>query len=149
MERHNVLFFDWIVNAWPLRANSHRPDLRRICTLHSPDNMDADIPPSANVPDSTETGTSSKKTKKPCGPQRWTTQEEYDFLVALVPLFLSYKGKKNFEPFWSKMTHDWFQKFPERDRMYPTEPGMPMRDLNDAEVTALGVAVKKRKAVSG
>lgn len=44
----------------------------------------------------------------------WTTQEEYDFLAALIPNFIIHQGLRNVAPFYGQTAVAFLKKFPAR-----------------------------------
>jgi hypothetical protein len=48
----------------------------------------------------------------------WTTQEEYDFLTALLPKFISQRETRSIAPFLGETACDFLKRFPARSSSF-------------------------------
>jgi hypothetical protein len=54
-------------------------------------------------------------------PPRWTTTEQYEFLVGYIPTFLDYTAKNKQPKFWALLNNAWFARWPEIDELIAQE----------------------------
>ncbi|KAH7906733.1 hypothetical protein BJ138DRAFT_1104900 [Hygrophoropsis aurantiaca] len=73
-------------------------------------------------------------------PQSWTTPEQEAFLLLHKNDFLKAQLQARTPSFFQILDHEWFQKFPEKDVLFP---GVP--ELTEEQKIRLGKAVETRK----
>jgi hypothetical protein len=81
--------------------------------------------------------------------KRWTTPEQTAFLESNIVEFLRAQTEGKLKRFWSILEKDWFDRWSERDRLYPTsssEEEPPA--LSPIAVLDLQKAIVARKGVS-
>ena len=69
-------------------------------------------------------------------PPRWTTAEQYDFLIDYIPTFLDYTAKNKQPKFWALLNNAWFAHWPEIDELIAKEllpAEASTQDRNDDE----------------
>lgn len=54
-------------------------------------------------------------------PPRWTTPEQFKFLVEYLPTFLDYTAKNKQPKFWALLNGAWFARWPEIDELIAKE----------------------------
>jgi hypothetical protein len=77
--------------------------------------------------------------------KRWTTPEQTEFLVIRAAAFLAARADKRLPSFYASVYHDWFARWSERERLYPSSDDQP-RVLTAAENLELQrcIAVKQK-----
>jgi hypothetical protein len=76
-------------------------------------------------------------------PAGWANAEESSFLTSMLPEFLDAQKTKRFDRFWPRFFDSWFEKFSERERLFP---GVP-EPLSDEQMAQLQDAITKREKV--
>ncbi|KAH7905778.1 hypothetical protein BJ138DRAFT_1105702 [Hygrophoropsis aurantiaca] len=74
-------------------------------------------------------------------PPSWASPKQEKFLLSHKSEFLKAQLQALTPPFFEKFNHAWFQKFPERDALFP---GI-VDELTEEQKTSLGKAVERRK----
>lgn len=78
-------------------------------------------------------------------PQRWTTNEQEEFLVPWYKEYMeTTMKKKQYSIFFANLSEEWFQRFPEQTALFG-DTNIP---LTKEQQLQLNAAVKKRKDVS-
>lgn len=76
-------------------------------------------------------------------PAGWTSAKESSFLTSMLPEFLEAQKNKRFDRFWPRFFGSWFEKFSERERLFP---GVP-EPLSEEQAAQLQQAITKREGV--
>jgi hypothetical protein len=77
----------------------------------------------------------------------WTTKNEWDWLNKRFDTYLERQqasGRKKYGAFWEALFTDWFQEFPEVERVFP---GRTADSLTEEEKETLGKAIQNRRTV--
>ncbi|TFY57514.1 hypothetical protein EVJ58_g6971 [Rhodofomes roseus] len=73
-------------------------------------------------------------------PQRWTTEEQFQWLVSWGSSFRQHREAGTLSRFWPEVGREWFKVFPERNTLYPDFHG----PLTEDEAAALDKAIGNR-----
>jgi len=73
----------------------------------------------------------------------WTTDEQVVFLTKNIPHFLEAQAAKTLPAFWPRIFREWFEKFPEKDVIFPE-----VASLTEAQAATLQSALADRRKVS-
>ncbi|KAH9836853.1 uncharacterized protein C8Q71DRAFT_858050 [Rhodofomes roseus] len=73
-------------------------------------------------------------------PQRWTTEEQFEWLSAWGSSFRQHREASTLSRFWPEVAREWFKVFPERNTLYPDFHG----PLTEDEASALDKAIGNR-----
>lgn len=79
-------------------------------------------------------------------PQKWTTEEQEEFLTSLYAEFHEHAAEKKYEEFWKKVNKMWFERWPERKVLFGDLPVDYV--LTPDQVKELAAAVESREQVS-
>ena len=78
-------------------------------------------------------------------PAAWTTDDQTAFLEARLDEYkVINAGSQEYAPFWTAVTHAWFQQWPAIEDIFP---GRQKEDLSQPELDQLQTLVKTRKKV--
>jgi hypothetical protein len=78
---------------------------------------------------------------------RWSTAEQTAFLTARLPQFLQSQTERKLLHFYASTSHDFFERWPEREILFPSTGESSTRILTQDEETAVSIAIVKRKRV--
>jgi hypothetical protein len=80
--------------------------------------------------------------------KRWTSPEQTTFLESNIADFLRAQSEGKLKRFWSVLEKEWFDRWSERDRLYPGSSSEGAPALSPIAVLDLQKALVARKNVS-
>ena len=78
----------------------------------------------------------------------WATVEQNAFLTARLDQFIAAQTQRNLISFYSLTCHDFFERWSERERLYPAPASGEAPTLTPTDLKSLATAIVKRKSVS-
>lgn len=80
-------------------------------------------------------------------PQRWTTPEQMEWLLALLNTFCEHQRMKKTDTFWIMLKRDWFKLWPEEPLIFGPDPP-ERKDMTAEQKEKLNTAINARMDVS-
>lgn len=80
-------------------------------------------------------------------PQRWTTPEQTEWLMALLDTFCEHQRIRKTDAFWITLKREWFKLWPEEPVVFGSDPPQET-DMTDEQKRALSNAIGTRMDVS-
>ena len=80
--------------------------------------------------------------------RNWTSPDQSAFLNARMDVFLKAQTQHTLHEFFPSVCNDFFERWPERDHLYPNASDGVPRVLTSDELALLSAHIVKRKKVS-